>query len=113
MCGSILEGVLLNAATKNMARFNQAPASPKDKHGKVKAIHEWTLSSLIDVSFECGLLRLDVKKFSHGLRDFRNYIHPHEQRAAKFDPDAHTARICYQVLRAVFAGLREKKSKCP
>ena len=112
MCGSVLEGVLLNAATKNAHVFNQAKASPKNKEGKVKSFPEWSLASFIDVSHECGLLRLDVKKFSHGLRDFRNYIHPYEQRVSRFTPDTHTAEICFQVLRAALAGLKEKRSRC-
>jgi len=52
------------------------------------------------------LLRLDVKKFSHVMRDFRNYIHPYEQMASKFNPDKHTAEICLQVLRAAIVGLK-------
>jgi len=39
---------------------------------------------------------LDVKRFSHALRDFRNYIHPYEQWRNAFNPDEHTALICYQ-----------------
>ena len=50
-------------------------------------------------------LKLDVKKFSHELRDFRNYIHPYEQLASKFTPDKHTAEICLQVLKAAIADL--------
>ncbi|MCY4317652.1 MAG: hypothetical protein OXE76_00405, partial [Alphaproteobacteria bacterium] len=50
-------------------------------------------------------LKLDVKKFSHGLRDFRNYIHPYEQMVSGFTPDEHTAKVCFQVLRAALESL--------
>ena len=110
MCGSVLEGILLNVALKNPAAFNQAQSSPKNKDTqKVKPFHDWTLANLIDVAHEVGLLRLDVKKFSHVMRDFRNYIHPYEQMASKFDPDKHTAEICLQVLRAAIVGLKAAK----
>ncbi|MDB6063985.1 MAG: hypothetical protein JWR26_193 [Pedosphaera sp.] len=105
MCGSILEGVLLGVARSNIQRFNESPASPKDKEGKVKKLHEWTLANYIDVASDLGLLGLDVKKFGHALRDFRNYIHPYEQMASRFNPDKHTAEICFQVLRAAIAAL--------
>jgi len=105
MCGSILEGVLLGVARNRVQQFNQSAASPKDKEGKVKKLHEWTLANFIDVSHELGLLGLDVKKFGHALRDFRNYIHPYEQMASGFNPDKHTAEICFQVLRAAIASL--------
>ena len=46
----------------------------------------------INVAYEIGLLKLDVQKLSHGLRDFRNYIHPYQQMASGFKPDEHTAQ---------------------
>lgn len=108
MCGSILEGVLLGAAINDPKRFNQSLSSPKDKDGKVKGFQDWTLCQFIDTAFEIGLIGLDVKKFSHSLRDFRNYIHPYQQLASRFEPTRHTAEICYQVMKACIACLKEK-----
>jgi hypothetical protein len=105
LCGSVLEGVLLGTAQRHPEKFNRASSSPKTADGKVKPFHEWTLAQLIDVAHEVGLLTLDVKKFSHGLRDFRNFIHPYEQMASRFTPDQHTAKVCFQVLKAALASL--------
>ena len=105
LCGSVLEAVLLGAAQKEPARFNRATASPKTPDGSVKRLQEWSLAQLIDVACEVGLLKPDVKKFSHGLRDFRNYIHPYEQMASGFSPDEHTAKVCFQVLKAALASV--------
>lgn len=105
LCGSILEGILLGVALQKPKEFNQAANSPKNKDNKVKPFHEWSLAQFIDVAHELGELKLDVKKFSHELRDFRNYIHPYQQLASKFTPDKHTAEICLQVLKAAIANL--------
>lgn len=105
LCGSVLEAVLLGAAQKDPAKFNRASASPKDAGGSVRRFHEWSLAQLIDVACEVGLLKPDVKKFSHGLRDFRNYIHPYEQMISGFSPDGHTAKVCFQVLKAALASV--------
>jgi len=105
LCGSILEGLLLGAACASPQKFNQAPNSPRDRAGNVKRFADWRLAELIDVACDLGLLKLDVKKFSHVLRDFRNYIHPYQQMSSGFNPDSHTARICLQVLRAAIASL--------
>lgn len=105
LCGSVLEAVLLGAAQKEPARFNKATASAKDSNGGVKRFHEWSLAQLIDVACEIDLLKPDVKKFSHGLRDFRNYIHPYEQMSSGFTPDEHTAKLCFQVLKAALASV--------
>lgn len=110
MCGSMLEGVLLFVASKNPAEFNRAAASPKQVGtDKAKLFEDWSLCDLINVAHEIGLIRLDVKKFSHALRDFRNYIHPNEQVKSDFHPDQLTAQICFQVLRAAIAGLKESR----
>lgn len=105
MCGSVLEGILLGAAMQNPKSFNQSNCSPKDKAGKVRNLHEWNLAQLIDAACDIELIKLDVKNFSHALRDFRNYIHPYQQMASGFSPDRQTAEICFQVLKAALADL--------
>ena len=105
LCGSVLEGVLLGTAQKAPAIFNQAHATPMTANGSPKRFHEWNLAQLIDVACEVGVLKPDIKKFSHGLRDFRNYIHPYEQMVSGFTPDEHTAKVCFQVLKAALASL--------
>lgn len=105
LCGSVLEAVLLGVAQSTPERFNRAQASLKNGDGKVRPLHEWSLAHFIDVACEVGVLQLDVKKFSHGLRDFRNYIHPYEQMMSGFRPDQHTAKVCFQVLKAALASV--------
>lgn len=109
LCGSVLEGILLGVALQRPKEFNQAPNSPKDKDNKVKQFHEWSLAQFIDVAYGLGILKLDVKKFSHELRDFRNYIHPYQQLLSKFEPDKHTSEICLQVLNAAIADLSGRR----
>ena len=108
LLGSMLEGLLLGAAQSNPRDFNQAPSAPKDDGGKVLPFWKWNLATLIEVAYETERLKLDVKKFSHALRDFRNYIHPYEQKASGFTPDADTARVCLQVFRAAVNQLGTK-----
>lgn len=104
LCGSVLEAVLLGAAHNAPEKFNRSGASPK-RNGKVKHFNDWTLSELINVANDLGILKDDVQKFSHGLRDFRNYIHPYEQLASRFAPDEYTAKVCWQVLKAALASV--------
>ena len=110
LCGSVLEAVLLGAAQNEPARFNRAKSSPKSANGDVKRLYDWNLAQFIDVASEIGLLKPDVKKFSHGLRDFRNYIHPYQQMLSGFTPDEHTAKVCFQVLKAALASVAGERS---
>ena len=103
-CGSVLEAVLLGAAQKQPEKFNRSTASPR-QGDKVKAFQDWTLSEFINVAHDIGLLGADVQKFSHGLRDFRNYVHPYQQMASGFKPDEYTAKVCFHVLKAALANV--------
>jgi len=109
MAGSMLEGILLSLANQNPRVFNQAMVAPKNKDGKVKAFHEWTLNDLISVAHELGILKKDVAKFSHVLRDFRNYIHPYQQMSERFSPDENTAKICLQVMKGALLQISQYK----
>jgi len=109
LSGSTMEGLLLNAATRNPAKFNRAKSAPKDKENKIKVFPDWTLNDLINVCHELGFVALDVKKHGHALRDFRNYIHPYQQSSSGFTPDEYTGKIAWQVLQAVVAGITGKR----
>lgn len=111
LCGSTLEGLLLDAATKQPQQFNDAKSAPKNKDENVKLLHDWTLDNLINVAHEVGILSLDVKKYGHALKDFRNYIHPRQQASQGFRPDQHTAKISWQVLQAAIADLSGQRKK--
>ncbi len=100
---------MLGIAQMTPQVFNQAKSSPKDKEGKVKKFPDWNLREMIDVACESRFLSVDVQKFSHALRDFRNYIHPYEQMASRFSPDHHTSLICLQVLKAAVADLSKER----
>lgn len=104
LCGSTLEGLLLHVATQNPQKFNTSKSAPNNS-GKVKPLYEWTLDNLINVAYEENFIKLDIKKFSHILKDFRNYIHPRQQASQNFNPDKHTAEISWKVLQATIANL--------
>lgn len=103
--GSLLEGLLLAAFENNPRLANQANASPKGPEGRVKPFSEWTLSNMIDVSRELGWIGLDVSKFSHSLREFRNLVHPKEQLSTGAIPDKDTCAISWEVVQAAISDL--------
>lgn len=105
LCGSVLEAVLLGAARSDPEQFNRSNACPRSEDGKPKPFQNWKLAELIDVACAVGVLKPDIQKFGHGLRDFRNYIHPYEQMLSGFTPDEHTAKVSMQVLKAALASV--------
>jgi hypothetical protein len=70
MLGSVLEGVLFDVARNDMARACQSRPVPK-KDGRPLPVEDWKLTNLIEIAHDCGWIELDIKKFSHELRDYR------------------------------------------
>ena len=111
MSGSVLEGILLGLALKEPRVFNQSKKSPKDLEGSVKSFRYWSLNDLIEVASDLKIIDENVKKFSHNLRGFRNYVHPHEQLAINFNPDIHTAKLAWNVLQLAIRQIVESNRK--
>lgn len=99
MMGSMMEGFLMGTMQKYPRLANLASSAPKREH-KVKYFSEWTLNDMIEVAHELDWIQLDVKKFSHALRDFRNIIHPYQQLAYRTYPDQDTCYISWLVVQA-------------
>ncbi|MGP3958013.1 DUF4145 domain-containing protein [Nonomuraea sp. 3N208] len=89
MLGSLLEGVLLDVMS---ARLGQPPQR--------KSLHD-----LIDQARQHGFIGVDVQKFSHALRDYRNLVHPHAQVRMSDPPNRDTVEICWPVVNATLNDL--------
>lgn len=106
LAGSTLEGLLFELATKHPQMYTSSPRAPRYQ-GRVKSLDAWTLSDLITVSHELGVLGEDVARFADHLRNFRNYIHPRQQLKEQFEPRIETAEIAYKVLKAALTDLQQ------
>lgn len=109
LCGSVLEGMCLGFGCRHPERVNRAFAAQFNR--APKQFPEWRLKDWIDVLGRLGDLSPNIEKFGHSLRDFRNYVHPAEQRAHRFTPDQHTARIGFQVVVAAAEDLVRAEAK--
>jgi hypothetical protein len=109
LMGSFLEGMLLSVMQVYPKEANTALAAPKEgPSGKIRHFAEWSLSDMINVAHECGWIDLDVHRFSHALRAFRNLIHPYEQMALHTFPDKDTSEISWLVVQAAANDLARK-----
>ena len=106
LMGSMMEGLLLAVFQRYPKESNQSKMVPLNhKTGKPKYFAEWTLSEMINVAHDCSWIDLDVKKFSHALRDFRNLIHPYQQMTERTFPDKDTCNISWLVVQAAISDL--------
>jgi hypothetical protein len=110
MMGSILEGLLLARAQQSVSTAFQSARAPRDKTGKSPAIHDWNLSTLIDVAVDVGWLKTDRGKFSHALRDSRNVVHPWQAVMSRANFDQATCKTSWHVLDASVEDLLKSMS---
>lgn len=101
LMGSLLEGLLLAVCQRFPKNADQAPCAPHNPQtGKPKYFAEWTFAEMIEVAHALGWVGLDVKKFSHSLREFRNLVHPYQQLQSQSFPDLDTCQISWLVVQA-------------
>ena len=112
LCGSLLEGTLLGIAQKRPKDFNTARQAPK-YNNKVKKFGDWSLAEFINVAHALDLFPRDAKDFSHILRNFRNYIHPHQQLTENFSPNKHTAEACLAAVKSAISHLNRHIAAVP
>jgi len=103
LAGSVLEALCLDFGAQHPERVNRAFEAAYNK--PPPKLHEWHLRQWIDILGSTGDLSPNIEKFGHGLRDFRNYVHPAQQRASGFRPDKHTANISLRVVVAAIDDL--------
>jgi hypothetical protein len=103
LAGSVLEALCLDFGAQHPERVNRAFEAAYNK--PPPKLHEWHLRQWIVVLGSTGDLSPNIEKFGHGLRDFRNYVHPGQQRASGFRLDKHTAVISLRVVVAAIEDL--------
>ncbi len=103
LAGSVLEALCLDFGAQHPERVNRAFEAAYNK--PPPKLPEWHLRQWIDVLGSTGDLSPNIEKFGHALRDFRNYVHPAQQRASGFRLDKHTAEISLRVVVAAIDDL--------
>ena len=97
MLGSLLEGVLLEAAC---ARVGLTERERKDI----------SLNRLLELARRHGWIGLDVLKYCHTLREYRNLVHPHAQIRLGEPIDRDSLNMSWPVVHATLNDLAATKS---
>jgi len=100
-CGAVVEGLLTWALLQRGEKALQSRKACKDKQGAVRALTEWNLSNLIDVSVELELIGDTGRAASWALKNFRNFIHPYNVLQQSARPDAALAMSAMAALTEI------------
>lgn len=100
LSGELIESLLLDAVESEMKKGAASKAAPKTD------LDQWNLAQLIDVALELKLISDGAKKLGHGVRDYRNLVHPAVERRSRLVVEEQEARIAEEVLGIVIRDLR-------
>jgi len=105
LCGGLIEALLLDALLHYETRAKTANKAPKG-HGSARALHDWRLGDLIDVAVELNIIQTDAEQYSHGVRNYRNLVHPGKEIRSQQKVAPEEADIAEKVLDIVIRELR-------
>jgi hypothetical protein len=111
LAGGLIEALLLDALKEVEPLALAASTAPKDRTKAVKPLDQWALGSMLDVAVELKIIDVAAQKFGHGVRDYRNLIHPGLEIRSKQKVASAEAEIAEKVLGLIIRDLDDRKKK--
>ncbi len=116
LCGSILEALLLDQlmATEPTAIKTLETILAKDGKGiksEDKKLEKWALGRMLDVSMEMKLISSNLYHWGHGIREFRNLVHPGLEYRSSIEVSRENAEMAWNVTKRLLKELDERKKK--
>lgn len=106
LCGGILEGMLLDVLKRDEQEARSAYQKRKGK--EAQDLDQWDLVDLVNVAKDLDVLSKSAEYLGHGLREFRNLIHPGKQVREKVTLTQDEAEIAFSIVKVC---LREFSSR--
>lgn len=97
LCGSILEGILMNALGKDWAKASNEFSRRKRK--PAPPLNEWDLVDLVEVANKLKTFPKGTIYLSSAVREFRNLIHPGRQIREHIQVTEEQANIAINAVR--------------
>jgi len=100
LCGGVIEAILGDKISSNYSQDDIAQAYKKSYPAakKLKKPEDYTLENFVDVAFQLGIIEKGIRDFAHGIRDYRNYIHPSKEANQKHSITQRDAIIACQTV---------------
>lgn len=103
LCGSFLEAVLYDVLKQKEPQVMQTQTAIKIK----KPLEACTLENYIDMSHDLNILTKGTHNFSHGLRDYRNLIHPQKEIAENYSVGESVANASFESLKVALEDIEK------
>ena len=107
LCGGTSEALLRLALGTDKIAALASSTAPRKKEGNVLPLENWSLKNLIDVAEELRMVREGQGKMLHGVRDYRNLVHPEIAAAGTYEISEPLARAAFHVLEVLLEDLNK------
>lgn len=116
LCGSLAEAMLLDqlmAERKLAIKAIEDILSASGERAKAedRRIDRWTLDRLLDVSLRLQIISTNLYHWGHGIRDFRNLVHPAAERRKSIEVSAENAQMAWNVVKRLIRELSQGHEK--
>lgn len=105
LCGSILEGILINELNKNLQAANTEYQTRRSKNAP--NLDKWDLVDLVEVANKLNVFPKGTFHLTHAIREFRNLIHPGKQLREHLEITEEQAHIAFNTIK----DLQKEKNK--
>jgi hypothetical protein len=110
LCGSIVEATLMDRLLTRQVSALQSYERLQIKVGKTvrakdKNIKEWSLNTLLDVAHEENIISTNLYHWGHGIRGFRNLVHPAVEQRKEMEVSRENAEVAWSVVKRLLKEL--------
>jgi hypothetical protein len=76
-----------------------------------RKIDRWSLDRLLDVCLKLGLVSKNLYHWGHGIRDFRNLVHPAAEQRKTIEVSRENANTAWNVVKRLIRELHDRAEK--
>jgi pentatricopeptide repeat protein len=111
LCGSIAEAVLLDNLLSQKEAAIQALERIMSKENKKlksedKRLERWGLDRLLDVALEAKIISENLYHWGHGIRGFRNLVHPGVEQRKSIEVSRENAEMAWNVIKRLLIEIK-------
>ena len=98
LCGGAMEGMLTALLERQSRGQVDAAYAQVRRNQSRKPLAKYTLEDKVDVGEQLGILVKGSASYSHGVRNYRNYVHPTEELRIGYPLGQRDARIALELV---------------
>lgn len=116
LCGSVAEAILLDKLSLREELAIRALERVLSRQGKPvlasdRQLSRWSLDRLLDVAFEDNVISKNLYHWGHGIRGFRNLVHPGLEQTGTIEISRENAEMAWNVVKRLISEMEARNEE--